>query len=437
MNLFSRFKTSSGTDDEIIDHMIAACRRHMVGEADVSLDSGMTDGRLAELADILNDVFSGGASRVDDADGRIRDTLEHVRKVRNGDFESRLIRIQGDDVVADLMHAVNDLTDIVDAFVRESGASLEAVSRNVYYRKIFTTGLHGGFLHTANNINSAATGMGRKVDEFAKLTNKLVNNIRNVASAVSSIDNTISSVSQIADDTSERSTTVATAAEETSSSVQAVAASAEEMQMSVSEISRQMDQAAGVAATAIQQMEESNRVMQGLSRAASNIGEIVNLINDIASQTNLLALNATIEAARAGDAGKGFAVVASEVKSLATQTAKATEDISRQVMDMQSATSEAVGSMGTVGATIGEINNICSTVASAITQQEAATKEISRSMAVAASGTQTVSDNIKSVQEGASNNSQAVEELRTTTTQLAADSQKLVDEATDFLTRSA
>ena len=436
MNLFSRSKASSGAARDTIEQMIEACRRHAAGES-VSLDTEADNRPLSELACVLNEIFAAADARDAGTDERIGRTVDHVKKVRNGDFDSRLTGIRGDDTVAELMHAINDLTDIMDAFVREAGASLDAVSRGVYYRKIFTTGLHGGFLHTANNINRAGAGMGEKVEEFAKLTVRLVDNIKNVATAISSIDGTITSVSQIAEETSERSATVATAAEETTSSVETVAASAEEMQASIGEISRQMDQAATIATTAIQQMEESNRVMQGLSQAANNIGEIVNLINEIAGQTNLLALNATIEAARAGDAGKGFAVVASEVKSLATQTAKATEDISRQVAGMQNATSEAVGSIGKIGKTIGEINTICSAVASAITQQESATKEISRSMSIAANGTQTVSDNIKSVQEGAANNSRAVEELSLTATQVAADSQKLVDEATEFLAQSA
>lgn len=386
MSLFSPSEKSGkpgSGKDPVIFQLTEACRRLAAGEVVSPLDIGGAVGAQAALIAAFNDAFAARPAPSPGSDPRVEQITAFVKQVTDGNFEGRLIGIEGDDPVAALMHALNDLTDIVDAFVRESGASLDASSRGVYYRKIITTGLKGEFLRTAENVNMATSGMGQKVEEFETLTTKLVANIQNVATAVESIENTAVDVSQNADNTNERSTTVVAAAEETSNSVQTVAASAEQMQASIGEISRQMDQAAAIAANAIGHMEESNRAMQDLSNAAENIGQAVKLISDIAGQTNLLALNATIEAARAGDAGRGFAVVASEVKTLATQTARATEDISQLVSEIQKATTGSVDSMETVGSTVGEINSICSNVAAAIVEQESATSEISRSMSVA------------------------------------------------------
>ncbi len=172
--------------------------------------------------------------------------------------------------------------------------------------------------------------------------------------------------------------------------MQTVAAAAEELSSSISEISRQVGQSAEIGRKAVDEARHTNDDVQGLADAAQKIGDVVSLITDIAGQTNLLALNATIEAARAGDAGKGFAVVASEVKSLATQTAKATEEIATQIAGMQEATTSAVEAIKRIG----EIDEIATSIASAVEQQGAATQEISRNAQQAAAGTQEVNGNI-------------------------------------------
>ena len=178
-----------------------------------------------------------------------------------------------------------------------------------------------------------------------------------------------------ADETHQRSTVVAAASEEASTNMQTVASATEEMTTSVAEISRRVVHSAEIATSAVEQADATNQKIEGLAEAAQKIGEVVNLINDIADQTNLLALSATIEASRAGEAGKGFAVVASEVKSLAGQTAKATEEISAQIGAMQKSTEEAVAAIQEIGKTIGEISEVATTVASAVEEQDAATRE--------------------------------------------------------------
>lgn len=183
--------------------------------------------------------------------------------------------------------------------------------------------------------------------------------------------------------------------------MQTVASAAEELHSSIAEIARQVAQSSAIAGKAVDDARRTDTIVKTLASGAQRIGDVVGLINSIAGQTNLLALNATIEAARAGDAGKGFAVVASEVKSLANQTAKATEDISKQISEIQSATGEAVQAIESIAGTIEELSTIASSIASAVEEQGNATQEIARNVQEAASGTQHVSANIAGVSEGA------------------------------------
>ena len=192
-------------------------------------------------------------------------------------------------------------------------------------------------------------------------------------------------------------TGAASASEQTSANVQAVASGVEELQASISEIGRRVADASRIASRAVDQSNRTNEIVTGLSASASRIGDVVNLINTIAAQTNLLALNATIEAARAGEAGRGFAVVASEVKSLATQTSKATEEIGGQIAAVQGATNEAVGAIGAISTTIKTISEISETIAVAVDQQNSVTSEIASNMQTAAVGVQAISDNMSQI----------------------------------------
>jgi len=226
--------------------------------------------------------------------------------------------------------------------------------------------------------------------------------VQTVSTAATQLQTTAESMSATAEETSRQAAVVAGASDQASTNVQTVAAAAEELSSSVAEIGRQVVQATNIAGQAVAEVERTNVTIRGLSEAAQKIGDVVKLISDIASQTNLLALNATIEAARAGEAGKGFAVVAAEVKSLANQTGRATDEITAQVTAIQDATSNAVQAIGSIGATIGSINEISTAIAAAVEEQGAATQEIARNVQQAAAGTSEVSSSISGVIKAAS-----------------------------------
>lgn len=243
---------------------------------------------------------------------------------------------------------------------------------------------------------------GRKVDallrSFEEQTAALVGT---VAAAAAELRTTSETLSGTTNSTTQQATNVAAAVEQASVNVQTVASAAEQLHSSIAEIARQVAQSSAIAGKAVDDARRTDTIVKTLASGAQRIGDVVGLINSIAGQTNLLALNATIEAARAGDAGKGFAVVASEVKSLANQTAKATEDISKQISEIQSATGEAVQAIESIAGTIEELSTIASSIASAVEEQGNATQEITRNVQEAASGTQHVSANIAGVSEGA------------------------------------
>jgi len=282
--------------------------------------------------------------------------------------------------------------------------------------------------------NEVKARRAQRLDDLTKTFEDVAGNlVTSVSSAASEMEVTAQSMASVSEETSRQATTVAAAAEQASANVQTVAGAAEELTSSIREIARQVENSTTIARAAADKANDTRRTMQSLANAAGRIGEVVNLITDIASQTNLLALNATIEAARAGEAGKGFAVVANEVKALANQTARATEEIGRQIADVQSETRQAVGAIEEIATVISEISETAASIASAVEQQNAATNEIARNVQEASQGTAEVSTNITGVTQAAGETGAAAEQVTAATGQLNQTAETLKKEVEKFL----
>jgi methyl-accepting chemotaxis protein len=274
----------------------------------------------------------------------------------------------------------------------------------------------------------------KAVDSYiATFEREIQETLHTLGSAATELRATAQNMTAIAEETSRQSLAVASASEEASTNVTTVASATEELTVSIAEISRQASQSSTVATKAVTEATLTNEKVLSLAEAAQRVGDVIELINGIAAQTNLLALNATIEAARAGEAGKGFAVVASEVKALASQTAKATEDISGQISDMQNATRSSVDAIANITRVIGEINDATVGISAAVEQQGAATTEITRNTQESAEGTREVSRNIANVTQAAQETGNAAAQVLTASDDLSRQAANLRQEVDQFL----
>jgi methyl-accepting chemotaxis protein len=282
--------------------------------------------------------------------------------------------------------------------------------------------------------NAGAASRQKTIETYVgEFENMVRQSLQQLGDASSQMRTTSSGLTEVSRQTNERVQVAEKASSEASMSVESVASASEQLSASINDISQQAAHAAGIASRAVGQARETDGTVQGLAKSAGRIGEVVGLINTIAAQTNLLALNATIEAARAGEAGRGFAVVASEVKSLASQTAKATDEISEQIADIQKVAGEAIDAIKGIGSIIGEVNEVATAIAAAVQEQGAATQEITRSTQFAAQGTKNVSDNISGVKADADASAAAAENVKQASETLETQSQQLGSQVTQFL----
>jgi methyl-accepting chemotaxis protein len=370
------------------------------------------------------------------AAGVVAQALDVCRRIAQGDFEARIMSVPAGGL-GELLHAINDMIDGCDAFVREATAAMTAVHHNKYYRRILPGGLHGALLQGAGAINEATESIAGRILQFEQQTSKLEAAVNSIVSALdhgaTEMSGTARDLRTGASSTRERITSIAAASEQATSNMRSVASATATLSSNAGEVGADVHRSAEIAGRAVERVADAAGNVGVLREVAARISEVVKSINVIASQTNLLALNATIEAARAGDAGRGFAVVAHEVKSLATQTANFTAEIEAQIGQVQSATDRVGESITEIGTVIAQVNEITGKVADASEAQSQATAGIARNVDEAFSVVSEIAANIQALAQNAKDTEHLATSSMTASADLSSQSGLLTTEIRAYL----
>ena len=373
--------------------------------------------------------------------GRVSKVSSVLQEWRTGSMEPRITGIKSVGVIAEMSWLVNDVGDQMETLLREIVNGLEQMSAGNLERRVDSRGMSSGMKQVASVVNGTLDSMAdfkRKAandqERSRQFENVLSDITRNLQALAVQTDDTADALAAMATQSSAQAANAVGGAQIASDNVSTVAAATEELTASITEVSRQVEEAAKVTEEAVKQAEVTTETVIRLGEESQEIGSVVKVISDIAEQTNLLALNASIEAARAGEAGRGFAVVADEVKELASETAKATESISRQIMEIQAESAEASRTIEAIAVIIRKINDINNSISLSAEQQAQAAQEISSSIQNANESVVDVTNNMSDVARGVEDTGKSAQELSVSSEDLKQLSNKLSAEVDSFLT---